>query len=58
MISVLLTYTVAEGTNVSAGVLVTDAFGNATFLLDAGTYYLWAQKSGYNFPNPTQFTVS
>ena len=47
-----------QGTNVSAGVLVTDAFGNATFLLDAGTYYLWAQKSGYNFPNPTQFTVS
>lgn len=48
----------AIGANVVAGTLCTDAFGDATFMLDAGTYYLWAQKSGVNFPNPSEFTVS
>jgi hypothetical protein len=46
------------GANVVAGTLSTDASGNATFMLDAGSYYLWAQKSGVNFTNPTAFTVS
>ena len=41
-----------------AGTLVTDAFGKATFMLDAGSYYLWAQKAGTNFTNPTTFSVS
>jgi hypothetical protein len=47
----------------SAGVNVvasgrTDAFGNVTFYLDAGTYYLWRQKTGWNFVNPDIETVS
>ena len=48
----------SSGTNVVAGTLVTDAFGKAEFMLDAGSYYLWAQKSGANFTNPTSFSVS
>ena len=48
----------ASGNNVVAGTLVTDAFGKATFMLDAGSYYLWAQKAGTNFTNPTTFSVS
>lgn len=46
------------GTNVVAGTSSTDAFGNVTFLLDAGTYYLWRQLAGMNFTNPTLVTVS
>ena len=46
------------GTNVVAGTSYTDAFGNVTFMLDAGTYYGWQQLAGYNFTNPTSFTVS
>jgi hypothetical protein len=30
----------------------TDAFGQVTFYLDSGTYYLWRQRSGYTFSNP------
>jgi hypothetical protein len=38
----------SAGATVVAGTLVTDGTGDATFLLDAGaTYYLWAQKDGY-----------
>ena len=48
----------SAGNNVVAGTLVTDAFGNATFMLEAGSYYLWAQRSGTNFTNPTSFSVS
>jgi len=28
------------------------------FNLDAGTYYLWRQKAGFNFTNPATVTVS
>ena len=48
----------AAGTNVVAGTVVTDAFGAFAFMLDAGSYYLWVQKSGHNFSNPTSITVS
>lgn len=48
----------AGGANVIAGTLSTDAFGQVTFTLDAGSYYLWSQKAGVNFTNPTAFTVS
>ena len=48
----------AAGTNVVAGTLVTDNAGQVTFQLDAGSYYLWCQRSGVNFSNPTAFTVS
>lgn len=33
----------------------TNAFGEVTFQLDPGTYYLWCQRAGINFANP--FTV-
>lgn len=36
----------------------TDAFGNVTFFLNAGTYYFWRQKSGWNFINPDTETVT
>lgn len=48
----------AAGSNVVAGTLVTDNAGQVTFQLDAGSYYLWCQRSGVNFSNPTAFTVS
>ncbi len=47
------------GTNVVAGTLNTDDFGQVTFLLDPGTYYLWADDAGHRFsPNPQQIVVS
>lgn len=46
------------GANVVAGALLTDASGEATFMLDAGTYYVWREKGGYNFTNPQTWTVS
>jgi hypothetical protein len=36
----------------------TNASGEVTFWLDSGTYYAWRQKNGWNFTNPTTFTVS
>jgi len=37
----------------------TDQTGTITFNLDAGTVYVWRQKSGYNFaPNPDTEVVS
>ena len=36
----------------------TDDFGNVTFYLDAGTYYIWSQKAGFNFDNPDTEVVS
>ena len=46
------------GANVVAGTLVTNGSGIVTFMLDAGTYYVWTQKGGVNFTNPTTTTVS
>lgn len=46
------------GNNTVAGTLTTPATGIVTFLLDAGTYYVWIQKSGFNFNNPQTLTVS
>lgn len=48
----------SAGTNVVAGTLSTDASGIVTFMLDAGSYYVWRQKSGYNFTNPVAITVT
>lgn len=45
------------GTNVVAGTLSTNAFGQVTFMLDNGNYYVWTQLAGYNFTNPTPITV-
>jgi len=46
------------GANVIAGTLLTNASGEATFMLDAGTYYVWREKAGHNFTNPQEWTVS
>ncbi len=37
---------------------LTDAFGNASFNLDPGTYYFWRYKPGYTFTNPDTETIS
>lgn len=47
-----------DGDNTIAGALTTDAFGIATFFLDAGTYYLWVQSPHYTGANPTTINVS
>lgn len=36
----------------------TNQYGIITFYLDAGTIYIWRQKSGYNFTNPDVETVA
>ncbi len=36
----------------------TNASGEVTFYLDAGTVYVWRQKKGWNFTNPDTETVS
>jgi hypothetical protein len=46
------------GSNVVAGALYTNTAGEATFMLDAGTYYVWREKGGFNFTNPQSWTVS
>ena len=49
----------AAGSNVIAGSLKTDQNGVVTFFLDAGTIYVWRQKSGQDFvPNPVTEVVS
>lgn len=55
-VSVWLT-TDAGGTNTAYGPLTTDTFGTVTFHVDAGSYFIWAELSGWNFPNPTVATV-
>ena len=47
----------AAGDNVIANDK-TDQNGNVTFYLDAGTVYVWRQKSGWNFTNPDTEGVS
>ncbi|NVM21303.1 MAG: hypothetical protein HWN68_05940 [Desulfobacterales bacterium] len=36
----------------------TDGYGKVTFYLDAGTVYVWRQKSGWDFTNPDTEVVS
>jgi len=48
----------STGTTVVAGTLSTNSSGQATFMLDAGSYYLWVQAAGWNFTNPQAFVVS
>lgn len=36
----------------------TNSSGVVTFMLDAGTYYFWRKRSGYNFVNPDIETVA
>ena len=46
------------GANVIAGTLLTDPLGRVTFMLDAGTYYLWVQSTSVTFDNPAVIEVS
>jgi hypothetical protein len=48
----------AGGDNVVAGPLISDSFGDVTFLLDAGTYYAWVRSDGFNPELSSEFTVS
>ena len=48
----------SAGTTVVAGVLLTNSSGQSTFMVDAGSYYLWVQAPGWNFTNPQTFVVS
>jgi len=48
--SVWVSTDVAGSNVVASG--VTNALGKVTFYLDAGTYYIWSQKAGYDFTNP------
>jgi hypothetical protein len=48
----------AGGTNVVAGPLTTNSQGVVTVLLDAGTFYVWVQKDGYQAIVGQQVTVS
>lgn len=43
--------------NVVAGPAVTDDLGQATFLLNPGTYYAWAHRANVNVVNPKMFSV-
>jgi len=63
------TLTIDDGTTALDGVFVwvtsdligastvasgyTDSLGRVTFLLDAGTYYVWCQRAGMTATNPT-----
>ena len=46
----------SAGSNVIASG-TTNSFGVATFYLNSGTYYLWRQLVGYNFPQGVTLTV-
>jgi hypothetical protein len=48
----------AGGDNVVAGPLISDSFGDVTFLLDAGAYYAWVRSDGFNPELSSEFTVS
>jgi hypothetical protein len=48
----------APGVNVVAGPLTTTSDGIVTVLLDAGTYYAWVQKDGYQAIAGQAITIS
>lgn len=48
----------AAGSNVIAGTLYTTEFGIVTFMLNAGTYYLWRNSTSHDFTNPQIMVVS
>lgn len=47
----------ADGT-IRSQTKLSDALGNVTFLLDAGTLYVWVFAAGWNFTNPTEVAVA
>ena len=48
----------SAGSNVVAGTSYTNAFGQVTFYLDTGSYYLWVASEGYTGSNPTAINVT
>jgi hypothetical protein len=46
------------GNNIIAGTLNTNSAGQASFMLDPGTYYVWINAADYNESNPYTITVS
>lgn len=54
---VLTSSSTSMGVDIVASVR-SDANAVVSFELDAGTYYLWRQKSGYIFSNPKTVTIS
>ena len=48
--SVWVTTDIAGANTIASG--ATNSVGVVTFYLDAGTYYIWRSRSGYNFTNP------
>lgn len=48
----------ANNSNIIAGSLTTNGSGQATFMLDPGSYYLFCTDEGFNGTNPTLITVS
>lgn len=46
------------GANIVAGPLASNALGITTFMLDAGTYFVWKQRSGINFTNPKTLIIT
>jgi hypothetical protein len=54
-VEVWVTTDLAGAHRVAAG--STNTAGAVTFLLDAGTYYVWAQAGGWSGTNPTTITV-
>ena len=55
-VDVWVTTDVAGNNVVASG--VTNIQGQVDFYLNAGTYYLWSQKAGYDFDNPDVEVVS
>lgn len=53
---VMATTDLAGNNIVASG--VTDTFGNVTFYLDPGTYYIWREKPGFTFTNPESKVVT
>ena len=48
----------AAGVNIVAGPLITSSLGVAGVLLDAGTYYAWVQKDGFQAISGQQIILS
>jgi hypothetical protein len=45
------------GVYIVAGTLKTDVYGQVSFRLNPGNYFLWREHSNYNFTNPKSFSV-
>lgn len=55
-VDVWVTTDVAGSNTIASG--VTNIQGQVDFYLNAGTYYMWSQKAGYDFTNPDTEVVA